>query len=93
MSDVYKKCKRPCKYRSSTPSLNGCDYMYLTRKCRDCPPGDSCTRFEEGERIKDPSDPTKLPSPNAERDLQREIYNYMKIRRDNLAEYKRKVFM
>lgn len=47
---TFKKCNRPCKYRSSTPVLNGCDYMYLTGKRRGCEAGKKCTRFEKGSR-------------------------------------------
>ena len=47
----FKRCKRPCKYRSGTPQLNGCDYILITGKSRGCKAGDKCTRFEEGERI------------------------------------------
>lgn len=66
----FKKCARPCKFRSSTPSLNGCDYLYLMRERRGCPPGEDCTRFEEGERMKDPSDPTKIARLSMEREAE-----------------------
>ena len=47
----FKKCTRPCKYRSGTPPLNGCDYILITGKSRGCKAGEKCTKFEEGERI------------------------------------------
>lgn len=43
----FKKCKRPCKYRSSTPNLNGCDFILVTGKPRGCKAGDKCTKFEK----------------------------------------------
>ena len=48
----FKKCTRPCRFRSSKPDVNGCDYAYLTGKLRGCEPGKNCTKFEEGARIK-----------------------------------------
>ena len=47
----FKKCTRPCKYRSGTPQHNGCDYILITGKARGCKAGAKCTKFEEGERI------------------------------------------
>ena len=47
----FKKCDRPCKYRSSTPELNGCDYILVTGKPRGCKAGGKCTKFEKGARV------------------------------------------
>ena len=78
MSGWVKKCKRPCKFRSSTPRLNGCDYLYLTRERRGCPAGEECTRFVEGDRMKDPGDPTKMALLVSER--QEEVVRYTNSR-------------
>lgn len=74
----FKKCTRPCKYRSSTQNVNGCDYLYLMRERRGCPAGDECTRFVEGERMVDPSDPTKIARVGMEREL--EVVQYTRER-------------
>ena len=85
-----KKCARPCKFRSSTPNVNGCDYMYLTREMRGCPPGEACTRFEEGERAADKYDPSRIPPPNAEKEYETNLY--IKNRIYNAMETRRKIF-
>lgn len=88
MSEV-KKCRRPCQYRSSTPSLNGCDFYYLTHEPRGCPAGDACTRFKEGPRINDLSDPMRLPVLSMQKDIDTirysrdRIYSALERRRKN----------
>ena len=42
-------CKK-CKFRSSKPTVNGCDYCYLTGHLRNCPV-ENCTKFQPGKRI------------------------------------------
>lgn len=49
---VPQKCKT-CRWRSNVLHLYTCDYMYLTGKSRGCKPGDECTRYEKGERVKE----------------------------------------
>lgn len=78
-----KKCKRPCRYRSSTKYLNGCDYLYLTGKMRGCPAGDECTRYEEGPRMNDPTEASKIDLMN--KDIDRDL----EIRRYNVERYRR----
>lgn len=87
----YRKGKRPCKYRSSTPHINGCDYLYLMSKRRGCPAGEQCTRFEEGARIKDPSDPTKITRPSLARDL--DVICYTRDRIIRALEYRQRNHM
>lgn len=57
MSYVYKeKCKRyDCLYHPGRGCLNGCDYMLLTGKKRECPSGKKCNRYTKStdeERIR-----------------------------------------
>lgn len=78
-----RKCRRPCRYRSSTKHLNGCDFMYLTGKMRGCPAGEECTRFEEGQRMKDPTEAVRIALMNTE------IDHDLEIRRYNVERYRR----
>ena len=75
----FRKCTRPCTFRSSTPNLNGCDYLYLTCERRNCEAGDKCTRFVKGERMKDPSDPTKIARLSMEREAEAVRYTRDRI--------------
>ena len=90
----FEKCKRPCKYRSGTPDLNGCDYLYLTGKKRDCPAGGACTKFEAGDRIRDRTNATQIAEPEKRsvqehiaRDYFRNQKRRMSILRDSGRKY------
>lgn len=75
----FRKCTRPCIYRSSTPHLNGCDYLYLMRERRACEAGDKCKRFVEGERMKDPCDQTKIARLCMDREPEADLYTRTRI--------------
>ena len=47
------KCQR-CIYRSPHPTKYGCDYLALMGSSRGCPPGDQCTVFDPGTRLRTP---------------------------------------
>lgn len=59
---TFKKCTRPCKYRSCNRNLNGCDFLWLTGEMRGCPAGNECTRFEKGKRIEGRRNESRIPS-------------------------------
>lgn len=52
---MRKQCKS-CKYRGKIQSINGCDYIYLTGKMRNCSPKE-CDKYEQGKRVKRKSSP------------------------------------
>lgn len=80
----FKKCDRPCKYRSSTPVLNGCDYMYLTGKRRGCEAGKKCTRFEKGERGRNRVD-LLLPTRDRLTESQHLVQDYVEEQKKRIA--------
>ena len=73
---IKGKCRK-CRFRAPYGDVNGCDYMHITGHMRGCPPGDDCTRFEEGERKRAPGFeiPPALPVPDEERDVEGYISN------------------
>ena len=68
------KCRK-CRYRSSTPEVNDCDYILIVKRRRGCKPGKDCARFERGPRI---AWWDKLPGPAPARTLEdREFNDYL----------------
>ena len=68
------KCRK-CRYRSSTPEVNDCDYILIVKHRRGCKPGKDCARFERGPRI---AWWDKLPGPAPARTLEdREFNDYL----------------
>ena len=68
------KCRK-CRYRSSTPEVNGCDYILIVKRRRGCKHGKDCARFERGPRI---AWWDKLPGPAPARTLEdREFNDYL----------------
>ena len=68
------KCRK-CRYRSSTPEINDCDYILIVKRRRGCKPGKDCARFERGPRI---AWWDKLPGPAPARTLEdREFNDYL----------------
>ena len=71
---IEAKCRK-CRYRSSTPEINGCDYILIVKRRRGCKPGKDCARFERGPRI---AWWDKLPGPAPARTLEdREFNDYL----------------
>ena len=86
MAEKVKKCKRPCVYRAHEKALNGCDYLSMTGHSRGCPPGEKCTRFEQGERKKVIMDEWRTPAVYVDDD-QKEILAYARVQRRRHLEY------
>ena len=80
---AFKKCRRPCKFRSGTPNLNGCDYLLLTGTVRGCPAGEQCTRFEEGEKIQNRVD-ILIPTPEKLSDQERDVKDYIESHKQKI---------
>lgn len=84
----FKKCNRPCKYRSGTPQLNGCDYLYLTGKLRDCPAGKECTKFEQGDRMFNRTE-LLLPAPERLNESEYAVRDYVEEQKKRILRQKK----
>ena len=80
---IYNPDCWKCRYRSSKPGENGCDYNYLTGKMRGCLVI-GCTRFEPGERLVD-RNKTRPPAPLRRPEKEEEIGGYLAERNRRVA--------
>lgn len=80
----FKYCRRPCKYSSGTPHVNGCDYLYLTGKLRGCPAGKECTKFEKGGRTRVRVD-ILLPMNRKLSETERFVQDYVEEQKKRIA--------